>query len=112
MTDQEERAKAAWNTGADDLNQWDTLGKDEKDGLIALQPTDMEREWEAQDKARLMFETDQVLKLCGDRQRVGLCIDCGHEQTDVDPDAQRVTCGDCGEPWVYGAERCLELMEE
>ncbi len=74
--------------------------------------SDIEREWEAQDKARAMFEVDEVLKLCGDGQRVGLCIDCGHEQAGVDQSAEWQPCGDCGQPWLFGAERCLELMED
>ncbi len=69
-------------------------------------------ELDARDKAQTMFDVDDVLKLCGDLQRVGLCIDCGHEQDGVGPHSERVVCEDCGEPCVYGAEACLTLMED
>lgn len=37
----------------------------------------------------------------------GICLGCDHTQSPVEPDARRVTCESCGEPFVYGAPQLL-----
>ena len=34
----------------------------------------------------------------------GLCIACGAEAEDVEPDASKAPCDNCGKPAVYGVE--------
>ena len=67
---------------------------------------------EAKDKAVLMFDADEIFWAVGDGQRIGFCIDCGDEQDNVDPNAERVQCHGCGESWVYGADVLLTLLED
>jgi ribosomal protein S27E len=37
----------------------------------------------------------------------GLCLGCDNIQSRVEPDATRVTCEDCGKPFVYGIAELL-----
>jgi predicted RNA-binding Zn-ribbon protein involved in translation (DUF1610 family) len=37
----------------------------------------------------------------------GLCVSCGNEQTNCEPDARRYRCEACGERAVYGAQELL-----
>lgn len=41
---------------------------------------------------------------------LGVCIACGAEADQVEPDAERYTCESCDEPQVFGAEQLL-MME-
>ena len=41
---------------------------------------------------------------------IGFCLGCGAETDGVEPDAQKNTCEDCGEPQVYGAEELLIMF--
>ena len=40
----------------------------------------------------------------------GLCIHCGAEAEQVEPDAEQYTCESCDEPQVYGAEQLLFML--
>ena len=37
----------------------------------------------------------------------GLCVACGNEQGNTEPDARKYRCEACGERAVYGAEELL-----
>lgn len=37
----------------------------------------------------------------------GLCIACGEEHENCEPDLRRAKCGTCGEMFVYGLEELL-----
>ena len=37
----------------------------------------------------------------------GICIACGADAEDVEPDARRAPCEACGQPVVFGAEQLL-----
>ena len=37
----------------------------------------------------------------------GICLGCDAIQSQVEPDARRVTCQSCGKPFVYGAAQLL-----
>jgi hypothetical protein len=39
----------------------------------------------------------------------GMCINCGAEAYDVEPDAHNLKCEDCGSYAVYGAEELLVM---
>ena len=40
----------------------------------------------------------------------GVCIECGADASNVEPDARRYACLECGRPAVYGAEELLLMM--
>ena len=40
----------------------------------------------------------------------GICLACGEEADDCEPDAQRYECKCCGERQVYGAEELLLML--
>lgn len=40
----------------------------------------------------------------------GLCLACGQEADQVEPDAEGYTCAFCDEPKVYGAEQLLFML--
>lgn len=42
---------------------------------------------------------------------IGFCLACGHEQDNVEPDANNYVCDECGESKVFGAEELI-IMEE
>jgi predicted RNA-binding Zn-ribbon protein involved in translation (DUF1610 family) len=39
----------------------------------------------------------------------GFCIACGQEEHNIEPDAEKYRCSDCGKKQVYGAEQLLLL---
>ena len=40
----------------------------------------------------------------------GFCIDCGSEESDVEPDARNYRCEACGQKEVFGAEELLIMI--
>jgi hypothetical protein len=42
----------------------------------------------------------------------GFCIECGHEQEGCEPDARDISCENCGESKVYGAEELVQVLQE
>lgn len=40
----------------------------------------------------------------------GICISCGAEKEDVEPDAAQYLCDNCGKPTVYGTEELAIMM--
>ena len=43
---------------------------------------------------------------------LGICIACGAERGNVEPDARRYKCDTCGALEVYGAEELLLMVED
>jgi Zn finger protein HypA/HybF involved in hydrogenase expression len=39
----------------------------------------------------------------------GFCVNCRHEQYNVEPDARNYVCEECGQPEVFGAEELLVM---
>lgn len=54
---------------------------------------------------------DRVMAMVQDNESnlgsAGLCIACGAEAEEIEPDARRCECEACGEKAVYGAEELL-----
>ena len=40
----------------------------------------------------------------------GICIACGRDQDDCEPDARKYKCESCGNHAVYGAEELLMMI--
>jgi predicted amidophosphoribosyltransferase len=40
----------------------------------------------------------------------GICLSCGAESDNIEPDAIGYTCEQCGKPTVYGAEELSIMM--
>ncbi len=40
---------------------------------------------------------------------VGVCITCGWQQDNVEPDARKVPCEECGHLTVFGVEELLQM---
>lgn len=58
----------------------------------------------------ILEEVDQdFLALVEEYANEGICHHCGNLQSGVEPDAERYTCQECGQPAVGGIE--LALME-
>jgi len=57
---------------------------------------------------------DRVVELCERRstslEDPGLCVACGAEASNVEPDARGYKCETCGAMWVYGAEELLLML--
>lgn len=45
--------------------------------------------------------------LLREEDSMGLCVSCGAEACQVEPDAREYECDVCGEPSVYGAEEIV-----
>lgn len=56
-------------------------------------------------KPKVTFTLEQIEEAMQDD--CGFCIKCGAERGNVEPDAQRYTCEDCGAKSVYGAEQLV-----
>lgn len=42
-----------------------------------------------------------------DEEYIGFCVACGAEHYEVEPDARRYECDECGKHKVYGAQEIL-----
>ena len=42
-----------------------------------------------------------------EEEYIGFCLACGAEAYDVEPDARRYECDECGKEKVYGAQEIL-----
>jgi hypothetical protein len=67
--------------------------------------------WKENMKVHHTITLERLMQAC-ERHRMtlddpGLCVECGNEQTGVEPDARKYECEACGEPAVYGAEELL-----
>jgi hypothetical protein len=43
-------------------------------------------------------------------ENAGFCLACGADAYDVEPDAEKYTCEECGAHAVYGAEQVLMMI--
>ena len=53
---------------------------------------------------------DQIMDAVERDELSGFCISCGFEQFEVEPDARKYICEECGEPKVYGAQELLFMV--
>jgi predicted RNA-binding Zn-ribbon protein involved in translation (DUF1610 family) len=58
----------------------------------------------------IKVEIGQVMEAVESGDYMGFCLACGAEAYDVEPDARRYTCEECGERKVYGAEELLLMI--
>lgn len=58
-----------------------------------------------------MLDLDAVIAAAAnDEEYIGFCVACGAEAYDVEPDARRYECDECGKHKVYGAQEILLMM--
>lgn len=50
---------------------------------------------------------DQIVEAVERDEMTGFCLACGEEAYNVEPDARRYPCDNCGAPRVYGAQELL-----
>jgi DNA-directed RNA polymerase subunit RPC12/RpoP len=51
---------------------------------------------------------ERILDAVENDEMLGICASCGEDyESNVEPDARRIECGECGECAVYGAEELL-----
>jgi len=55
-------------------------------------------------------DMDQIMDAVMRDDYTGICLACGSEQGNCEPDARRYTCEDCGEKRVFGAEELMFLF--
>jgi predicted RNA-binding Zn-ribbon protein involved in translation (DUF1610 family) len=53
---------------------------------------------------------DDVMAAAEADEYMGFCIGCGAEAYNVEPDARKYECEECGENKVYGAEELLMML--
>ena len=49
----------------------------------------------------------RVVELIEQDDNVGLCLSCGTEHYNIEPDARKYECEECGEKQVFGVEQIL-----
>lgn len=57
-----------------------------------------------------MVDIEMVMEAIESGDYVGFCLACGAEAYNVEPDARRYECEDCGAHKVYGAEELLLMI--
>jgi len=57
-----------------------------------------------------MVDVEMVMEAIESGDYVGFCLACGAEAYNVEPDARRYECEDCGAHKVYGAEELLLMI--
>ena len=53
---------------------------------------------------------EQIIEAVEADDYLGFCLACGAEAFDVEPDARRYACDECGKEKVYGAEELLMMV--
>lgn len=53
------------------------------------------------------IDIEAVIAAAEGDEYIGFCIACGAEQYEVEPDARRYECDECGKAKVYGAQEIL-----
>ena len=57
---------------------------------------------------------DRAVALCHERATTlanpSICLACGNEQGDCEPDARNYKCDECGKLEVFGAEEALFML--
>lgn len=53
---------------------------------------------------------EKVMNLVEEGEYIGLCINCGEERAQCEPDARNYHCDNCGEDKVFGAEELLIML--
>lgn len=59
----------------------------------------------------MSIDIDQIMEAVERDEGIGICIACGSEQGECEPDARRYMCESCGERKVYGAEELLFMVQ-
>jgi hypothetical protein len=52
-----------------------------------------------------MITLEEYLEL--KEEYIGVCIECGWQQDNVEPDGRNIPCEECGRPTVFGVEELL-----
>jgi len=53
---------------------------------------------------------DMIIEAVESGEDMGFCIACGAEAYNVEPDARKYECDECGAEKVYGAEELLMMV--
>jgi DNA-directed RNA polymerase subunit RPC12/RpoP len=57
---------------------------------------------------------DRILELAQQQmfgtEDVGMCLECGHEQHGVEPDARDYACQQCGTKAIFGAQELMMTL--
>ena len=54
-------------------------------------------------------DIDEVIECAYSDDYVGFCLECGHQHFEVEPDARKYKCENCGELSVYGCQEILMM---
>ena len=54
--------------------------------------------------------TERLIDMAQSGSNEGICMDCGEEHFEVEPDARKYPCESCGKKAVYGAEEALLMF--
>jgi len=55
----------------------------------------------------MKINPDDIMNAIQNDENTGFCIACGAEAYNVEPDARKYTCEDCGKNKVYGLQELL-----
>ncbi len=65
--------------------------------------------FEGREQYRPVMTLEEAEAMMFDAEDMGLCLACGEEAYDVEPDARRYECGACGEHKVYGLPELMMM---
>lgn len=60
--------------------------------------------------AKPKITLDRIVEMVERDDMEGICLACGADAMNVEPDARRYPCESCGERKVYGAEQLLLMV--
>jgi predicted RNA-binding Zn-ribbon protein involved in translation (DUF1610 family) len=61
-------------------------------------------------KAHKSVSLARIMKAAESGEYVGFCLACGKKAYEVEPDARKYECEECGEAKVYGAEELVIMF--
>ncbi len=58
----------------------------------------------------MKLDLDRIISAVEEDDNIGFCRACGAEHYNIEPDARKYECEECGKPQVYGAEELLMIF--
>jgi len=59
---------------------------------------------------RKAITIQRVIDMCERDEYEGICLACGEDAFDVEPDARKYECDSCGKEKVYGCQELIMML--
>lgn len=79
-------------------------------GIIRFVESEIQKRIDKPVTKRKAITIERVLDMCERDEYEGICLACGEDAFDVEPDARGYECESCGKEKVYGCQELLFMV--